>query len=549
MKYLLLFAFIVLFSCGNPQYDLVIRNGMIVDGSGASAVTADLAVNGQKIIKIDENIAGKGKTEIDAAGLAVSPGFIDMLSWASGPILYDGEVHSVVRQGITLGIFGEGWSMGPVNDNVRKEMAGWWKKYNLKYDWNSLAEYMQKVEQQGTSMNIASYVGATTLRMYAVGFEDRTASETEMQLMKDLLRSEMQAGAFGVASSLVYTPAFFADTRELTELAKVAAEFDGVYASHIRGEGSDLLTALDEFIQICENSGVTGEIYHLKAAGKENWDKLEKAITKIESARQNGLPVFADVYPYTAAGTGLSAMLPPWAKEGGDSLMCERLKNKNSRAKIRNEILNSTGGWENFYRMSDGGKNIMISYLSDKNKDLQGKYLAEVAAQKGRDEIETLFDLLLEEDGGGGGIYFLMSEENVRRKIGLPWTSFDTDADAFRPEGLMGQSHPHPRSYGTFPRVLGKYVREEQVVTLEEAVRKMSGLPAQVLGLQDRGLLKEGFFADIVIFDPNTVTDKATFVQPHQFPEGINYVLVNGIVVINENKHTGAKPGLWVKRQ
>lgn len=530
-------------ACQKTSGDILIKNGLIVDGSGRPSFKADLLLDDGKIICINQSVHADVQVVIDAANRVVAPGFIDMLSWACGPVLYDGQVASVVHQGITTAIFGEGWSMGPLNERVREEMRGWWPEYNIDYRWETLADYLHLVERQGTAINVASYVGATTLRIFVIGHDNRQASADELQQMKQLLRREMDAGALGLASSLVYTPAFYANTNELIELAKVAAEYGGVYASHLRSESYDITQALDEFLSICEQAKISGEIYHLKAAGKENWPKLLEIITRIEQARAHGLNVTADIYPYTAAGTGLDAMMPPWAKEGGTPALLTRLQNHALREKIKNEILTSTTGWENFYRMADSGKNIMISYLSEKNKALQGKTLAEIAQLRGENELGTLCDLLLEEEGGGGGIYFVMSEENVRKKMQLPWVSFCTDEDSYRPEGLMSQRHPHPRAYGSFPRILGKYVREEKLIALEDAIRRMTSLPAQKLGLPNRGLIKENMAADLVIFDPLTINDPATFTQPHQFAAGIDYVLVNGKLVIDKGIQTAALPG------
>ncbi len=543
LKYVFMGIIFLFVSCASENYDLIVRNGTIVDGSGSKGYKADIGVSNGKIVAIKENINRSAKEEINAGGQIVCPGFIDILSWASGPILYDGEVRSVVCQGITTAIFGEGWSMGPVNDNVRKEMAGFWKEYNISYNWKTLAEYLKYVEQSGSSVNIASFVGATTIRMYVIGFEDRQATEKEMQQMKDLVRREMKSGALGLASSLVYTPAFYANTGELIELSKVAAEYDGIYISHIRGEGEDLPEAIEELITISETAQIPAEIYHFKAAGKKNWHLLDKAITMINNAHRRGLDITADIYPYTAGATGLRAMMPPWSKEGGDAALVERLKKKPIRKQIREEILTSSSGWENFYQLAGGGSGILVSYLSEKNKELQGLSIAEIARIKNKDEISTIFDLLIEEGGFGGGIYFLMSEDNVRKKMQLPWVSFCTDEDAYRPTGLMSKRNPHPRAYGTFPRILGKYVRDERILFVQEAIRKMTSLPAARLGLIDRGLLKKGMAADIVVFDPDNVIDKATYTEPHQYPEGINYVIVNGTIVVNNGKHTGAKPG------
>ena len=539
------FLIIILFinACGSGQYDLVIINGTVIDGSGSAGYKTDIAVVDGKIVQIADGLSGKGKEEIDATGQVVCPGFIDMLSWASGPIMYDGRVPSVVQQGITTAVFGEGWSMGPVNDTVRQEMDGFWKEYKIGYDWVTLSDYLKRVEEQGTSVNVASFVGATTIRLYVLGFEDRQATPEELKKMQDLVRGEMEAGALGISSSLVYTPAFYANTDELIALSQVAAEYGGIYISHIRGEGADLLKAIDELITISETAHIPAEIYHFKAAGKDNWYLLDAAIKKIKDAHLRGLDITADMYPYTAGATGLDAMMPPWAKEGGNQALVKRLQDPQLRERIRQQILTEKTGWENFYKMAGGGENIIVSYLSEKNKSLQGKTIAEIAALKNKDELSTVFDLLIEENAFGGGIYFLMSEENVRKKLKLPWMSFDTDEDAYEPTGLMGQRNPHPRAYGTFPRILGKYVREEQVLTLQEAIRKMTSLPASRLGLETRGSLKQGMAADIVVFDPKTVIDKATYTEPHQFPEGINYVIVNGGVVVKAGVHTGAKPG------
>ncbi len=545
MKFLLVLSipFLLFNGCDWDEYDIIIRNGTILDGSGSKGYKSDIGIQSDRIKVIEEHISASGKLEIDAKEQIISPGFIDILSWASGPVLYDGEVRSVVQQGITTAIFGEGWSMGPVNENIKQGMKNFWLEYNISYDWDSLSDYLKYVEEKGSSVNIASFIGATTVRMYVIGFEDRQASPAEMKQMKDLVRDAMKEGALGVASSLVYTPAFYANTNELVELSKVAAEYGGIYISHIRGEGGDLLESIDEILTISEKAEIPAEIYHFKAAGKENWDLLEIAIKKIKDAHAKGLDITADIYPYTAGATGLDAMIPPWAKEGGDEALIERLRDDNIRDRIRNEILTSRSGWENFYQMAGGGKGILVSYLSEKNKSLQGKSIEEIAKIKKKDEISVIFDLLVEEEGYGGGIYFLMSEENVSKKLQLPWVSFCTDEDAYRPEGLMGKRNPHPRAYGTFPRILGKYVRDENVISLSEAIRKMTSLPAARLGLLDRGILKRGMAADIVIFDPQKVKDMATYVQPHQYPQGINYVIVNGKMVVEQGQHTGAKPG------
>ena len=543
MRFLFILIGIILISCSSNHYDYLIKNGTIVDGSGNPRFKSDLAIRGDKIVAIKPTIRATAKHVINAKGLIVSPGFIDMLSWACGPVLYDGHVPSVVEQGITTAIFGEGWSMGPLNNNVREALRHWWQEYHIQYNWNTLYDYLKLVERKGTAVNVASYVGATSLRLYVIGFDDRPATKAEMEKMKALLRNEMEHGALGLASSLVYAPAFYASTEELIELAKVAAEYGGVYASHIRSEGDELIKGLNEFIRICKEARIHGEWYHAKAAGQNNWNKLDSAIALVQKAQQEGVDITADIYPYTAAATGLSAMIPPWAKEGGDSGLVERLKNPRIRHKIKQEILYKNKGWENFYNLSGGGKNILFSYLSPQNKKYQGWTLAAYAQSQKKDEPDALMDLLISEQGGGGGIYFLMSEANIRKKMRLPYVSFCTDEDAYRPTGLMSQRHPHPRAYGTFPRVLGKYVRDEKVISLEEAVRKASALPASVLGLNKRGLLKPGYAADLVVFNADSITDRATYLKPHQYPAGIHLVMVNGKVVVKNRKLTGALPG------
>ena len=543
MKYFAILLVILSLACATKQYDIVIRNGVIIDGTGDKRFTADLAIKDGLIEAVGTGLDTSSAEVVDATGLVISPGFIDMLSWACGPIVYDGEAHSMVRQGITTGVFGEGWSMGPVNDRVREEMKVFWPEYDIRYDWKNLADYLRMLEKMGVSANVASFVGATTVRLYVIGNEDRKATPEELEQMKALVRVEMEQGALGLATSLVYTPAFYADTGELIELAKVTAEYGGIYVSHLRGEGTGLIPAIEELITISESAGIPAEIYHLKAAGQANWNKLDSAITLIEDARSRGLKITADIYPYTAGATGLSAMMPPWSKDGGNAELVKRLQDPQTRARIKSEILNEFMGWENFYWMAGGGENIQVSYLSEGLKEYQGMTIAEIGARMGKDELETVFDLLIAENGGGGGIYFLMSEENVTRKMRLPWVSFCTDEDVYKTTGLMSKRNPHPRAYGTFPRILGKYVREENVLSLEEAIRKMTSLPAQILGIHDRGTIRAGLAADLVLFDPQSVGDKATYTNPHQYPEGIQFVFVNGEMVVRDQTHTGRKPG------
>jgi N-acyl-D-amino-acid deacylase len=530
------------------QYDLLIRNGTIYDGSGGPPISGDLAVRGQTIAAIGALSAARGQSELDARGMAVAPGFINMLSWANRSLIEDGRSQSDIRQGVTLEVMGEGTSMGPLTETMKRHLKE--QQGDIKYDieWTTLDEYLQHLVRRGISCNVASFVGATTARVHEIGYTDRPPTPEELERMKALVRQAMAEGALGVASSLIYAPACYAKTDELIALCEVAAEYDGLYISHLRSESSRLLEAADELIRIAREARIRAEIYHLKVAGQPNWHKLDALIRKIEAARAEGLAITADMYNYTAAGTGLDASMPPWVQEGGLEQWVKRLKDPAVRQRVKREMSSPADGWENFYVAAGSPQNIVLAgFVTDALKPLTGKTLAEVARLRGTSPEETAMDLVAEDGDRVDAIYFIMSEDNVRKQLKLPWVSFGSDEGAFAPEGVFLKSNPHPRAYGNVVRLLGKYVREEKIVPLQEAVRRLSALPAANLRLDRRGSLKPGFFADIVVFDPATVRDHATFEQPHQYAAGIRDVFVNGEQVLRNGEHTGAKPGQVVR--
>ena len=530
------------------DYDLVIRNGTLYDGSGNTPVVGDIAIQGDTIAAIGKVRDARGRTEIDAAGLAVAPGFINMLSWANESLIHDGRSQSDIRQGVTLEIMGEGESMGPLDRRMKKEMRE--AQADIKFDikWTTLGGYLDYLVQRGVSCNVASFVGATTVRIHEVGYADRPPTRAELGRMTKLVRKAMQEGALGVASSLIYAPAFYAKTDELIALAKVASEYDGTYISHLRSEGNRFLEALDELITIAREANIAAEVYHLKAAGQSNWDKLDAAVRKIEEARARGLRITADMYTYTAGQTGLDAAMPPWVQEGGYKQWVARLKDPVIRARVKREMATPTDEWENFFVASGSPEKILlVGFKNDKLKPLTGKTLAEVAKLRGQSPEETAMDLVIEDGSRVNTVYFLMSEENVRKQIKLPWVSFDSDAASLAPEREFLKSNPHPRAYGNFARLLGKYVRDEKIVTLEEAVRRLTALPAANLKLDRRGALKPGYFADVVVFDPARIKDHATYEKPHQYSTGVVHVFVNGVQVLKNGEHTGARPGRVVR--
>jgi N-acyl-D-amino-acid deacylase len=531
-----------------PGYDVILRGGTLYDGTGEDPITADIAFNGDLIAAIGDLSDAHGTREIDVKGLAVAPGFINMMCWANESLIEDGRSQSDIRQGVTLEVMGEGQSMGPLNDRMLDEMIQ--DQGDIKYEvtWRTLDGYLSHLEKRGVSPNVASFIGAASPRVYVIGYDDRAPSPGELEEMQDLVRQAMKEGALGVASSLVYPPGFFASTEELVALAKAAAESKGIYISHLRSEGDELIEALQEFLRIARESGARSEIYHLKAAGRANWPKLDQAIQMIEAARAEGLEITADVYTYPAGSTGLLASLPPWVQDGGFEAAIARLKDPATRTRVAREMLESTIGWENMYLQAGSpDKILLVGFKNPELKPLTGKTLAEVAALRGTSPEETAMDLIVEDDSRVDTVYFSQSEENLRKKIALPWVTFCSDAASLAPEGVFLQSSTHPRAYGSFARVLGRFTRDEKVLTLQDAVRKLAGLPAVTLRLERRGFLREGFFADVVVFDPMGIQDHATFQQPHQYATGMIHVFVNGDQVLSGGEHTGAKPGRVVR--
>ncbi len=516
--------------------DLVLRGGTILDGSGGEGRTGDLAVAGDTIVGVGDVGAVRGREEIDVSGLVVAPGFVNMLSWATESLLEDPRAQSDIRQGVTLEVFGEGWSMGPLNAEMKREMVE--RQGDIEFDvvWTSLGEYLEYLEARGVAPNVASYVGATTVRIHELGHEDRPPTAEELARMRSLVRQAMEEGALGVASSLIYAPASFADTEELVALVEEAAALGGIYVSHIRSEGDQLLEALDELIEIARRTGAPAEIYHLKAARPANWAKLEPAIEKIEQARAEGLAIAANVYTYPASATGLDAVMPTWVQEGGHEAWVERLRDPTVRERLRSEI-----------DLLPPEKMLFVDFRSEALEPLTGKTLAEVVELRGTSPVDTVMDLVVEDDSRVGTIYFSMSEDNVRRKIGLPWVSFGSDAGAPSTEGVFIESSTHPRAYGTFARVLGRYARDEGILSLPEAVRRLTSWPASRLGLERRGALAPGNFADVAVFDPATVRDLATFEKPHRYSQGMVHVFVNGQAVLRDGEPTGATPGRFVR--
>ena len=531
-----------------PNFDVIIKGGTVYDGTAGEPRRVDLAIRGDRIAGIGDFKNAKAKTTIDARALAVAPGFINMLSWSTASLIQDGRSQSEIRQGVTTEIMGEGESMGPVNDRVREHMLR--EQNDIKYDikWNTLTEYLRYLESRGISCNVASFIGATTIRENVIGFEDKQPTPEQLDQMRELVRKEMEAGALGIGTSLIYPPAFYAKTEELIELCKVAAKYHGKYISHMRSEGNRLLEALDELIRISREAGIPAEVYHIKAAGEPNWGKIDDLLSRIEAAQKEGLKITADMYTYTAGGTGLDACLPPWTEDGGYPALFKRLRDPATREKIKAQVQTPSDDWENMYLAAGGPEHILLGeFKSEKLKPLTGKTLAEVAKMRGKDPIDTAMDLIAEDGSRIGTIYFMISEENIKKELGKPWISFGSDEASQAPEGVFLKSNPHPRAYGNFARVLGKYVRDEKVLPMSDAIHRLSGLPATNLGLDHRGFLKEGMFADVVVFDPVTIADRATFEKPHQYAVGVKHVFVNGVQVLKDGEHTGAKPGraLW----
>lgn len=529
------------------DFDTIISQGLLYDGSGGKPFIADIGIKGDSIAAIG-NLQGKqAKHLIDAHGLAVAPGFIDMQSWSVRSLIKDGRSLSAIKQGVTLEVFGEGDSMGPLSDTMKQQMKDQQGDIKFKVEWTTLGEYLHYLEQKGVSTNVASFLGAATIRENLLGQENRAPSPAELQKMDSLVAEGMKEGALGIGSALIYAPGNYASTDELISLCRVAAPYGGRYISHIRSEGDQLLEATDELIRISKEAHIPGIIYHLKAAGKNNWYKEDLLLQKIDSARNAGLDISACMYTYTAASTGFDAAMPPAVQEGGLDKWIERLSDSVIRRKLVQEIHSPSGTWENFY-LGAGPDNILLSsFRQDSLRYLLGKRLSEVAAIRHQDPVETMIDLVISDHSRVGVVYFLMSEENVQKQIRQPWISFGSDAASMAPQDDFLHSHPHPRAYGNFARLLRKYVHDEKIIPLQEAIRKLSSWPAQQLNIRRRGSIKTGNYADIVIFDPEKVKDKATYDKPHQLSEGVLHVWVNGIQVLKNGTHTGALPGHFIK--
>ena len=551
-KIILLFivsAFVI--SCNNGSsnnYDTIVRNGTIYDGNGGEPYNADIAINADTIAFIGDLKNASAKNEVDSKGKVVSPGFINMLSWATETLIEDGNSQSDIRQGVTLEVMGEGSSMGPLNTRMKTDMQKGQGDIKFKVEWNTLGEYLNYLEKKGISCNVASFIGAGTVRQYVVGEDDRPATAGELDSMQMIVEQAMQEGAMGVGSSLIYPPDFFANTHELIALCKAASKYGGMYISHMRSEGNKLHEAVQELISIAKEANIPAEIYHLKAAGKDNWGKMDSVIRQVENARAAGLHITADMYTYLAGATGLTASFPPSLQDGGFGKLWERLHDPAIRAKMKTAMNTSAMDWENlYYGCGSPDKVLLLSFKQDSLKKFTGKTLAQVAAIRGTSPEETAMDLIVQDSTRVGVAFFLMNESNVKKQLVLPWVSFGSDEGSYRPEGVFLKSNPHPRAYGNFARVIGQYARDEKLLSLQQAIYKLSKLPATNLKLQKRGELKVGYYADVVIFDPKTVTDNATFDKPHQYATGVSDVFVNGVQVLKNGEHTNAKPGRFIK--
>ena len=526
-----------LWSCKPVTVDLVLRNGTIVDGTGGSSYLGHVAIHGDTLYDIGKLKGIKGSREIDIKGMVVAPGFINMLSWANESLIEDGRSQSDIRQGVTLEVLGEGFSMGPLNEDLKRIMKEEQDDIVFDISWTTLGEYLELLVEKGVSPNVASFVGNATLRQYTMGYENRVPTTEEMVTMKTLLGEAMEEGAVGLSSALIYVPSGHAQTEELIELASIVGKYDGLYISHIRDEEHDLLIALDELIRTARKANVRSEIYHFKASGTENWHLLDSAIIMIENARAEGLKVTTDMYTYNASSTGLNVGLPAWAREGGHDATMNYIRDPVTRKKM---IL------ENKFHVTPD-KILLVGFKNPELRKYLGRTLAEVMEERGTSHSETAIDLIFEDDSRIQVVYFSMSEENIKKKIALPWMSICSDAGSYATEGVFLNQSTHPRAYGSFARVLGKFARDENVISLEEGVYKMTGLPAANLKIQKRGLLKIGYYADVVVFDPSTIRDHATFKDPHQYSTGVLHVWVNGQQVLKNGDHTGAFPGRVVR--
>ena len=547
---LIFLCLIMVYSCSTPttNYDVLIKNGTIADGSGNATYVGHVGINADTIAAVGELKNVTGTTELDATGLVVAPGFINMLSWATESLIEDGRSMGDIKQGVTLEVFGEGWSMGPLTDEIKQQMPTTQGDIKYEIDWTTLDEYLQSLVRRGVSPNVASFIGATTVRINHIGYEDRAPTDEEMESMKAMVREAMEDGALGVGSSLIYAPAFYSSTEELIELCKVAGEYDGMYISHMRSEGNRLLESIDELMRIANEGNVNAEIYHLKMSGKDNWSKFDNVVKKIDSARAAGLEITTDMYTYVAGATGLDASMPPWVQEGGYKMWAKRLQDPEIRKRVYQEMTTKTDEWENLMYAAGTPENmLLVGFKNDSLRHYTGKSLAEVAKIHGKNPEETAMDLVIADGSRVGTVYFLMSEDNVKKQIALPYMSFGSDAGSMAPEGVFLNSNTHPRAYGNFSRLLGKYVRDEKVIPLEEAIRKLTSLPASNVKIKKRGSLTEGYYADLAIFDPETIQDHATFAEPHQLATGMVHVFVNGEQVLKDGEHTGATPGRVVR--
>ncbi|HEV2986167.1 MAG TPA: D-aminoacylase [Vicinamibacterales bacterium] len=549
MKRILVALLPALVVCGctpAPQYDVVIRHGTVYDGTGAAGVVLDLAIRADRIAARGDLSAARGRQEIDASGLAVAPGFIDMLNHSETALIADGRSQGMIRQGVTLAVFGES-SMGPLSEQMKKDQKE--RQGDIKFDitWTTLGEYLDHLVQLGTSTNVASFVSAATVRANELGYDNRAPTVDELERMRGHVRKAMDEGAMGLTTALIYIPGVFAKTDELVELAKVASQSGGMYISHMRSEGNRLLEAIDETLTIAREAHIRAEIYHLKASGESNWPKLTAAITKIEGAQKEGLEITADMYTYAAGSTGLDAAMPPWVQEGGYKAWAQRLHDPKVRERVRREMIAPQDVWENLMLAAGGDGTLLVGFKNEALRSYAGKTLAEVARLRGKSVQDTAMDLVVEDGSRVQVVYFLMSEENVRRQIKLPWVSFGSDASSMATEGVFVKTSTHPRAYGNFARLLGKYVRDEQVIPLEEAIRKLTSLPAATLRINERGRLSPGYVADVVVFDPKTIADHATYEKPHQYATGMRHVWVNGVQVLKDGEHTGQKPGQVVR--
>jgi len=555
MKHLLnLFLFVILFSACQKEkdkYAVIIRGGTVYDGSGKPGLVTDVGINADTVAFIGDLSKAVSEKEIDATGLVVSPGFINMLSWAVESLILDGKSQADIRQGVTLEVFGEGSSMGPMSDQMKADAKADMKRnpdWQYDIDWTTLGEYLESMERRGITPNVASFIGATTVRVHELGYENRLPSAEEMVRMKALVKVGMEEGAIGVGSSLIYAPANYSSTEELIELCKVASEYDGMYITHMRSEGNGIFGAVDETIRIAREAKLPAEIYHLKMAGNDNWWKLDSVLSKIDAANKEGLKITADMYTYPAGATGLDASMPPWVQEGGIKVWIKRLQDPKIRKKALEEMRKPSDTWENLLLMAGSPDRVLLlGFANDSLKKFTGKTLAEVSKIYGKSAEETAMDLVIADSTRVGTAYFMMSEENIKRQLALPYLSFGSDAESPATEGVFLKSNTHPRAYGNFARLLGKYVRDEKALTMEEAIRKLTSLPASNLKIKKRGLLKTGYYADLAIFDPAKIQDHATFEKPHQYSTGMVHVFVNGTQVLENGEHTGATPGRVVR--